>query len=205
VAARTAAGVRSCQSQGPRRQVSGSDDLYGYPGTRTLKNRLGISDSAKLDDAERYLVAQRVTEGIPEGSFDLAHLQAIPSPSVSGRLRLGRRNPHGRDQQGRTAVPVPPVHPHRHGGCSPQAGALAISRGFAKQAAVILGDVNFVHPFREGNGRTQLQYLKLLAAKAGHRLDLSRIDTKRWIEASKISHASDYDLMAQLIAGAIAE
>ncbi len=76
---------------------------------------------------------------------------------------------------------------------------------FAKQVAVILGDVNFVHPFREGNGRTQLQYLKLLATRAGHRLDLSRIDTKRWIEASQISHASDYDLMAQLIAGAIAE
>ena len=27
-------------------------------------------------------------------------------------------------------------------------------------AGPILGDVNHVHPFREGNGRTQLQYLK---------------------------------------------
>jgi cell filamentation protein len=67
------------------------------------------------------------------------------------------------------------------------------------------GDINFVHPFREGNGRTQLQYLKLLATKAGHLLDLSRVDTKRWIEASQVSHAADYDLMAQLIAEAIAE
>ena len=31
---------------------------------------------------------------------------------------------------------------------------------FAREAADILGDVNYVHPFREGNGRTQLQYLK---------------------------------------------
>ena len=76
---------------------------------------------------------------------------------------------------------------------------------FAKQAAVILGDVNFVHPFREGNGRAQLQYLKLLAEKAGHRLDLGRVDAKRWIEASQISHASNYDLMAQLVAEAIVE
>ena len=46
-------------------------------------------------------------------------------------------------------------------------------REFAQQASVIMGDVNFVHPFREGNGRTQLQYLKLLAERAGHTLDLA--------------------------------
>jgi len=32
---------------------------------------------------------------------------------------------------------------------------------FAMEAGVIIGDVNHVHPFREGNGRTQLQYLNL--------------------------------------------
>ena len=76
-------------------------------------------------------------------------------------------------------------------------------REFAQQASVIMGDVNFVHPFREGNGRTQLQYLKLLAERAGHTLDLARIDVLRWIEASQASHATDYSLMASLIAAAI--
>jgi cell filamentation protein len=28
--------------------------------------------------------------------------------------------------------------------------------GFAGQAAVIVGDINYIHPFREGNGRTRL-------------------------------------------------
>jgi cell filamentation protein len=68
---------------------------------------------------------------------------------------------------------------------------------------VIVGDINFVHPFREGNGRTQLQYLKLLAKRAGHPLDLARIDAERWIEASQASHVANYELMAQLIAGAV--
>jgi cell filamentation protein len=29
----------------------------------------------------------------------------------------------------------------------------------------IMGDVNYVHPFREGNGRTQMIYLKQLTAR----------------------------------------
>jgi cell filamentation protein len=76
---------------------------------------------------------------------------------------------------------------------------------FARQAAVIIGDVNYIHPFREGNGRTQLQYLKQLAIQAGHRLDLTRIDAAGWIEASKASHTADYALMADAIRRAIAE
>jgi cell filamentation protein len=74
---------------------------------------------------------------------------------------------------------------------------------FAREAGTIMGDINYVHPFREGNGRTQAQYLKQLAEQAGHALDLRRIDPKRWIDASKASHAADYALMAQLIRKAI--
>jgi cell filamentation protein len=48
--------------------------------------------------------------------------------------------------------------------------------------------VNYVHPFREGNGRSQLQYLKLLAAQAGHSLNLTKIDAAGWLEASREAH-----------------
>jgi cell filamentation protein len=74
---------------------------------------------------------------------------------------------------------------------------------FAREAGIIMGDVNYVHPFREGNGRTQAQYLKQLATQAGHPLDLRRIDAKAWIEASKVSHAADYSLMTEVIQRAI--
>jgi len=42
---------------------------------------------------------------------------------------------------------------------------------FSRKSAGIMGDVNYVHPFREGNGRVQLQYLKQLAERAGHTID----------------------------------
>ncbi len=67
---------------------------------------------------------------------------------------------------------------------------------------VIIGDINYIHPFREGNGRTQLQYLKQFAAQAGHPVDLARIDGPSWIAASRSSHAADYGAMAAVIGAA---
>ena len=50
---------------------------------------------------------------------------------------------------------------------------------FAQRAGEIIGDINCVHPFREGNGRTQPLYLEQLAARVGHLLDLNGIDRNR--------------------------
>ncbi len=39
---------------------------------------------------------------------------------------------------------------------------------FAHKAAHFLAELNAIHPFREGNGRTQLAFLTILASQAGH-------------------------------------
>jgi hypothetical protein len=44
-----------------------------------------------------------------------------------------------------------------------------------------------------------VQYFKQLAAQAGHRADLKRIDPAAWLNASKASHAADYSLLADVI------
>ena len=67
---------------------------------------------------------------------------------------------------------------------------------FAEAAGTIMGDVNYVHPFRDGNGRTQLLYLEQLGERAGHKIDLTRIDPPGWIKASRASHRGDYRPMA---------
>jgi len=43
---------------------------------------------------------------------------------------------------------------------------------FAQAAADFLSELNAIHAFREGNGRSQLAFLHLLGVRAGHRLDL---------------------------------
>ena len=75
--------------------------------------------------------------------------------------------------------------------------------GFAEGAGPVLGDVNHVHPFREGNGRTQLQYVKQLAARAGHAIDLTRIDRAAWLEASHRSNTGDHAAMTRCIRQAL--
>ncbi|MDR1487824.1 MAG: Fic family protein [Deltaproteobacteria bacterium] len=46
----------------------------------------------------------------------------------------------------------------------------------AKKLAEILDNVNFLHPFREGNGRAQREFLKLLAREKGWSLKLNPPD-----------------------------
>lgn len=54
---------------------------------------------------------------------------------------------------------------------------------FVQQAAGFFSDLNMLHPFREGNGRTQRIFMEQLAETAGYRLDLSRIPGDRMIMA----------------------
>lgn len=57
-----------------------------------------------------------------------------------------------------------------------------ISKGdklrLAEKLAEILDNVNYLHPFREGNGRTQREFLRLLASKKGLTLNLNPPDNK---------------------------
>jgi cell filamentation protein len=48
----------------------------------------------------------------------------------------------------------------------------------ASKLAEILDNVNFLHPFREGNGRTQREFLRLLALEKGIKLNLNPPDNK---------------------------
>ena len=50
----------------------------------------------------------------------------------------------------------------------------------AEKLAIILDNINFLHPFREGNGRTQREFIRLLALQKGYKLNLNPID-KHWV------------------------
>ena len=48
----------------------------------------------------------------------------------------------------------------------------------AEKLAEILDAVNHLHPFREGNGRTQREFIRLLALEKGYNLNLNPPDNK---------------------------
>jgi cell filamentation protein len=70
----------------------------------------------------------------------------------------------------------------------------------AKKLAEILDTVNFLHPFREGNGRTQREFLRLLAKEKGLTLNLNPPDNKNVYERyMKGTIDSDIQTLTELI------
>ena len=181
---------------------------YVYPGTSILINLPGISDPDFLDKQERGLVVLRSRRRVPRGAFDFTHLRAIHrhlSQDIydwAGELRTVEISKGDQQFQFRQYIPTGMADVHRRLVQSRFLSGLPPA-GFAEQAAVIVGDINYIHPFREGNGRTQLQYLKQLADQADQRLDLARIDGPAWIGGSVASHATDYAPLTAVLLAAL--
>jgi cell filamentation protein len=70
----------------------------------------------------------------------------------------------------------------------------------AKALASILDHVNFLHPFREGNGRTQREFIRLLALEKGLTLNLNPADnTTVYTQYMQGTINGDIELLSQLI------
>jgi cell filamentation protein len=72
-----------------------------------------------------------------------------------------------------------------------------------KDIAMVHAELLFIHPFREGNGRTARLLANLMAAKAGHKLlDLENFSKKKfdeYVKAVKLAASRDYSLMEKII------
>jgi cell filamentation protein len=70
----------------------------------------------------------------------------------------------------------------------------------AYKLAEILDNINYLHPFREGNGRTQREFLRLLALEKSLSLNLNPPDNKSVYERyMKGTIESDVKTLAELI------
>ena len=70
---------------------------------------------------------------------------------------------------------------------------------FAKQAAAFLATLNVIHAFREGNGRTQLSFMIVLAERAGHSIDIARLDPEAMLRAMILSFQGEEGSLADII------
>jgi cell filamentation protein len=186
-----------------------SGDPYVYPRTSVLRNKLGIRNAEELDRIERRLATQRAREGIPTGNFDLKHLKAIHRHLFqdiydwAGELRTVEISKSGSQFQFMRYIETGMADVHRRLVQRNFLRALDAA-AFARQAGEIMGDVNYVHPFREGNGRTQMLYLGQLASQAGHRIDIEHIrNLQNWVEVSRAAHRGDYAPMGLAIEAAL--
>ena len=67
-------------------------------------------------------------------------------------------------------------------------------KNLAEKLAEILDNVNYLHPFREGNGRAQREFLRMLALEKGLTMNLNPPDNKsvyeRYMKRTIESHAN---------------
>lgn len=175
-----------------------ASDPYVYPGTDTLKNYMGIRDAAHLSDVEAEVTAVtlvRVTAiGVP-GTYDRLHLQAFHR-AIFGKLYpwAGEIRTVDIAKTGLFAHA-----PHIESYLDEQLAGLAATnylRGLARDEFLdgltkYLGELNAIHPFREGNGRTQRAFFGQLARDAGFHVAWAKLDPERNVEASIASHNGD--------------
>ncbi|MDF1621369.1 Fic/DOC family protein [Pseudothioclava nitratireducens] len=173
-----------------------------YPGTDVLINKLGIRDQAGLDEAEAAIVLL--------AAFELAQ-NPLPEPETgpdfSYFLQVHRalfRDVYAwagdiRDvdiSKGATRF-ANCQHIVAEGQRLTQELAAenwleALSPDeFSQRMAHYMGELNVLHPFREGNGRALREYVRYLAERAGHPLSWENVTSAEMIDASIAAYLGD--------------
>lgn len=67
-----------------------------------------------------------------------------------------------------------------------------------EKLAYYLGEINVIHPFREGNGRTQRVFIESLARIAGYQVNFTNVSAHDMIEASADAFNCDYRKMTDI-------
>ncbi len=180
------------------------DDPYCYEGTSVLKNRLDLRTQDKLTEFEHAISSQRAEEPLPAGNLDQKHYCALHRHLYqdvydwAGELRTVRTS------KGGNMFCYPE---HITAQLKKLFGKLAAAKkfrgldadGFASAASNFLAELNVIHPFREGNGRTQLTFLKLLGTAAGHSIEFNRLDAPEMLDAMIVSFSGNEEPLARLI------
>lgn len=182
------------------------EDPYSDPVTGVLYNRLGLRSAAALEAAEREITHAALIlldESPVSSSYDLPHLREIHGRIFgdiyewAGQIRT-------------VAIAKGAVF------CLPQyveSSAAVIFRElhdeeclrglrhdvFVGRLAYYLGEVNALHPFREGNGRAQRAFFRQLARDAGFTLAWQHLDPVRNVEASAAIMRGDPEPMREML------
>ena len=183
------------------------------PGTFCPLNRFGLTDYAVLQQVEASLVHRRqlqIEDAGMLGKFDTGHLRKIHWTLFrdvfpwAGELRLvGLAKPGGAPFAAPMHIAVALQDTLAKLAAEGYLAGLD-AMNFAERGAFYLGEINAIHPFREGNGRTQREFLRQLALGAGHTISWAGFTQEQMTMASILSHTrADNSQLASIIRAAI--
>lgn len=181
-------------------------DKYVYPGINVLKNKKNIMDFQVLSDAERTCSSLNIIRlrqlGIT-GWFDIPHLQSIHRELFSDIYEWAGEFRNIEIYKGGTEFIAPDEIASELDVLCLEIKSKNYFRCLSKQETVdhladIMCKLNLIHPFREGNGRTQRIFLEQMALNAGYDLDLSQVSENDMRDASRTGARNDTRLMRYL-------
>lgn len=185
-----------------------SQDSYCYKGSDVLKNKAGLRSQEALDEFEAVMTFARADEPLPSGSFSLSHYYAVHRHLFQDVYTWAGKPRTVRLAKGASAFCYPEYIDQEitrvFAGLKSQRNLRGLEpKEFAEGAAHFLADLNAIHPFREGNGRAQTTFIAMLAASAGHHMNLERLNPKRTLAAMIASFNGDEAPLSALISDLI--
>lgn len=188
------------------------NDPHSEAGNTCPRNLFGITDYSKLEAIETVFTLKRAAQlenqGIT-GNFDSTHLRSIhhhlfqdifPWAGDFRVVNISKGSSHfGPAAHIASALGETLDKLHREHllvDLTPYA--------FAIRSAFYLGEINAIHPFREGNGRAQRELIRQLALHAGHPLSWAGFTQGEMVDASILSHTlGDNSKLAAIIETAL--
>jgi len=167
------------------------NDKYCYPNTNVLINKLNITDKEKLLQAEEKLTVMRLLELQKHpivGGYNFKHLKAIHKyifqdlyewAGETRTVEIGKGNIFCLTVNIDNYADY--VFSKYHPECRENKNNY---NKFIKTFAKNYGDLNALHPFREGNGRTQREFARLICMDCGYDFDLSDTTHQEMLNAS---------------------
>ena len=154
-----------------------------YEGTTCLVNKLDIRDEKRLSEIESQITfakAALLEQNPIEGSFDFEHFKKIHEFLLcdlydwAGKVRtvgISKKRTKFLDAESVEQAAIKCFGKIADGYLE----KLTFSE-FAKRIAEFYNDVNYIHPFREGNGRAQRIYFAQLIRHYGYDINFSDVD-----------------------------
>lgn len=182
-----------------------------YPGTSVLINKFDIRDEATLNEVEGTLTAAKSAQwlNMPEkNTFDFEHYKAIHQFLFSDLYAwAGQVRDVNISKKGTAFCPAEKINEQANRIFSYLKGQNFLC-GLTKASFVdglvdFYCSTNMLHPFREGNGRTQRVFLSQLAQNAGYLLNFAEIDGDLLMIATIQSAQGVTDLLRSILNTAI--
>ena len=166
------------------------DDYYYYPNSSVLKNKLNLRFQSSLDEAETRLVRIRGNNVEIDSSclggqtFDFDYLKSIHRYLFqdvyewAGNVKL--QNTYKKNMHYVDVADIPRRAKEIFGDVKKNFTTNMQPGEFCEKAGQLLYDIHFLHPFREGNTRSELTYIKLLSEYCGVGLDYTVVNYTEW-------------------------